>query len=178
MRLFQPFQRARQIGDLKKRGTLRCPAGHLAGYRSQSDRSVPGRNHRVYACRIRTAQAGTEIVRILNTIEYQQQRRFVQTIQQLIEQALPLRFGKQRAGDHTLMIDPRNQPVELVTGGRLDDDSRPVRQRGYLTDTLILAPRLDPQLDDRSSAVAQRGAYAVQAGNQLGRIISLTGHSS
>src|SRR5207253_2136074 len=65
-------------------------AGDLRHRRIDADGMVFRRDHRVRARAVRHAQAGAQVVRVGDTIQYQQQRRTREAVQQVVERVLLL----------------------------------------------------------------------------------------
>ena len=69
----EPVENPAGIGDGGERDTLRRTGSHLADRRPEAHCAVPWHYHRGDTCRIRGAQASAEVMRILDTVEDQQQ---------------------------------------------------------------------------------------------------------
>ena len=114
--LLELAERTREIGYRKVGHRLGGSAGHLARAGSQPDGTILRRDYGTHSRCVGDTQAGAEIVRILNTVEHQQQRRSHDCVQSVVKTvaALNLRNARRDA----LMARVAGQAIEALAGSR------------------------------------------------------------
>ena len=159
--LLQAAQGPRQIGDGHERDDIRAPAGDLAHGRIQARRPVGGRDDRMDAHRRRAAQTRAQIVRILDTIEHQQESRLLQRIEHIIERDMARRAGHAR--DDTLMPHAAGHAFEPFGIDRNDLDLLQLGVTHEIARAGIVPVRIDEDLEDGIRLVAKFGNDGVEA---------------
>jgi hypothetical protein len=109
-------------------------------------------------------QAGAEIVRVLDAVEDEQERRFVERIEHVVERHVALR--RIDSGDDALM--PGAGSHRFQAGGRYRQHAHlgELRVRQQVAQTRIVAPGIDIDLAHRTGVVTQLGQGRMKAEDQ------------
>ena len=160
-------QRTCQVGDHHVGHRFGGTAGGFGGHVGQADGPVLGRNYRMNAGRIGDTQTGTEIARIGDAVEHEQESGLFEGIEHIIEMRhLAPAFDP---GDHPLVFGARCHAVEPLAVSRHHLDSLQLGVREQVTGPPVVARRVDDNLLDGFGIVTELGGYGVETVDQTGR---------
>ena len=158
--LLKRRQGATEVGHRHQVHFLGSATGHLTHRQIHRRGIILGHDHRIHACGIGRAQAGAQVMRIGDFIQYQQQRRMIKRFQQLIKKGFV--FGgiaPLTQGNHALM---HGQPIvarlatfarraaqllfQLVATDLTGLEAKLRSQCAHLVQTFVIAILLQPKL--------------------------------
>ena len=143
--VLEPLQRPRKVRDLNQRDYFSGAGRDLPHDRRQARSAIPGNDDSGHARCVCRSQASAQIVRILNSIEHQQQRRTVVLVEQIVERTLAQDAHRFDVQADALMTFRRRQFVELPTVARFRRQAHCLRKLEYFRDARIIASLLHDQ---------------------------------
>ena len=165
--LLQFAQGACQIGHGDVGNALCRTAGDLEHRLGQAHSAILRRNHRMRTDRIGHAQAGPQIVRVLNAVEHQQESRFLQRIEHIVE-CDPAHFAGD-AGNHALMVPiAARHAFKPLAIDRHDTHAMQLGMLQQITRPAIIAPAVDEDFKNRVRLVAKFGDNGMKTVNEAG----------
>jgi hypothetical protein len=117
--------------------------------------------------RVRGAQTGAEIVRVLDLVEQEQKGRTLDALQQRIQILLGAGRGDPHPGQCTLMIGALGDPLQLVALDLTDLDPGLTREIRELGQAAVAAAAIQPQLPNPVAAELERCPRTMDAADRV-----------